>query len=197
MKTLVTWIGWLCLTGLAFAAPADGISAGDRAQDFTLTDVRTGKAVTLSDYKESRAVVVVFIGTQCPYSNAFNHVMADLSTKYQPKGVVFLGINANKTEPLEQVKSHAEQKGLDFTVLKDNGSEVADRFGAMVTPEAFLIDPADWSVRYHGALGNSHQPTTKASATNGEELSAALDAFLAGQPVAHPTTKMFGCSIKR
>jgi peroxiredoxin len=191
---ILTPIFWAM--GLALAAPSDGITAGDRAQDFTLNDVRTGKAVSLSSYRDARAVAVVFIGTQCPYSNAYNHVMAELADRYGSKGVVFVGINANKTEPLEQVRAHAEQHGLDFTVLKDEGSSVADRFGATVTPEVFLLDPS-WNVVYHGALGNSHQPTSNAEKTNGEELGAALDAFLSGQPVARPTTKMFGCSIKR
>lgn len=196
MKKLALVFSMISSLGLACAAAPDGITAGDQAQDFTLNNVRTGRTVSLSDYRDARAVAVVFIATQCPYSNAFNHVMADLAHKYESKGVVFLGINANKTEPVDQVREHAEKHGLDFTVLKDDGSKVADRFGAMVTPEVFLLDPS-WKVVYHGALGNSHQPTTNPSKTNGEELTAALDAYLAGQPITTTTTKMFGCTIKR
>ncbi len=198
MRKFVLFIAIFSTLGLACSASPDGITVGDRAQEFTLKNVHTGQSVSLSDYRDARAVAVIFIATQCPYSNAFNHVMADLARKYGSKGVVFLGINANKTEPLEQVRTHAEQHGLDFTVLKDDGSTVADRFGAMVTPEVFLLDPSSsWNVVYHGALGNSHQPTTNTSKTNGKELSAALDAFLTGQAVETPITKMFGCTIKR
>ncbi|GAB4238074.1 MAG: hypothetical protein Kow00109_12340 [Acidobacteriota bacterium] len=167
------------------------------APDFRLPEVRTGRTVALSDLaRDHKAVAVIFIATGCPYSNAFNHVMSDLARRYESQGVAFVGINSNKTEPVENVRRHAEQHGFPFPVLKDEGSAVADLYKAQVTPEVFLVTP-DLKVVYHGALGNSRQPTTKAEEANGDELAAALDEFLAGKPVSTPQTKMFGCTIKR
>ncbi len=172
------------------------LKIGEPLEGFSLPDVRSGRTVSLSDYADSKAVVLIFIATGCPYSNAFNGVMADLSERYEPRGAVFIGINSNKTEPAKEVKRHAEENGFGFVVVKDGGSAFANELGAQVTPEVFLLDK-DGKLRYHGALGNSRQPTTKPEAANGDELVQALESVVAGRDVAMAQTKMFGCTIKR
>ena len=175
--------------------PTAKIKIGEKMPDFSLSDV-TGKPHSLYENKGMKAVAVIFIATKCPYSNAFNHVMAGLAHEYAARGVAFVGINANKTEPVSEVADHARTHGFDFTVLKDEGNVIADRLGARVTPEVFLLD-SNWTLRYHGALGNSHQPITDPERASAEEFRPALEAVLAGKPVANPETKAFGCTIKR
>ena len=175
--------------------PAAKIKVGEKMEDFTLPDVN-GKPHRLYDFQGKKAVAVIFIATRCPYCNAFNHVMASLAHEYESRGVAFIGINANRTEPVTEVAEHARAHGLDFLVLKDEGNQIADRLGASVTPEVFLLD-STWTLRYHGALGNSHQPSTNPDKTNGDEVRPALDAVLAGKPAAVTETKAFGCTIKR
>jgi peroxiredoxin len=178
-----------------FAQEAN-LKIGDKLEGFTLPDASSGETVSLADFKDSEAVVLMFIATGCPYSNAFNKVMADLADRYGPKGVTFVGINSNKTEPTPKVKQHAADNGFGFPVLKDDANKFADQLGAQVTPEVFLLDD-DAKLRYHGAIGNSRNPTTKAAEANGDELVAALEAVLAGRDPALAETKMFGCTIKR
>ena len=175
--------------------PAAKIKVGEKIADFTLPDVN-GKPHRLYDIEGKKAVVVIFIATGCPYSNAFTHVMAGLAHEYEARGVAFIGINANSTEPVREVAEHARNHGLDFPVLKDEGNRVADQLGASVTPEAFLLD-SSWTLRYHGALGNSHQPTNNPNKTNADELRPALEDVLHGKPAEVTETKAFGCSIKR
>ncbi len=175
--------------------PATKIKIGEKMADFTLRDVG-GKPHSLYEFKGKRAVVVIFIATQCPYSNAFNHVMANLAREYAGRSVTFVGINANKTEPVSAVAEHARTHGLGFLVLKDEETVIADRLGARVTPEVFLLD-SDWTLRYHGALGNSNHPTTNPEQATDAEFRPALEAVLAGQPIAQSETKAFGCTIKR
>lgn len=177
------------------AAEMSSVKIGDKIADFTLKDSQ-GLAHSLNQSKGTKATVVIFIATRCPYSNAFTHVMAELSREYHDKGVRFIGINANKTEPALEVRQHAEKNGLGFLVLKDETDEVANRLGAQVTPEVFLLDSA-MTVKYHGAVGNSRNPTTKLEEANGDELKAALDAVLTGKAVSVTSTKAFGCTIKR
>jgi peroxiredoxin len=175
--------------------PEAKVKIGDRAPDFTLPD-SNGKSWSLADFKGKKAVAVIFIATQCPFSKAFDHVMADLAKEYESRGVAFVAINSNKTEPVAEVAEHAKKNGFIFPVLKDEGNVIADQFGAAVTPEVFLLD-SDFTVRYHGALGNSAKPTTKAEEASDAEFRPALDALLAGQAIAKAQTKAFGCTIKR
>ncbi len=186
------FLGNACTAG---DLPAAKTKIGETVADFTLRDVG-GKPHSLYEFQEKKAVAVIFIATQCPYSNAFNHVMANLAREYAERGIAFVGINANKTEPVADVAEHARTHRLGFLVLKDEGNVIADRLGAHVTPEVFLLD-SNWKLRYHGAVGNSHHPTTHPEEATDVEIRPALEAVLAGQPVAQAETKAFGCTIKR
>jgi alkyl hydroperoxide reductase subunit AhpC len=122
--------------------------------------------------------------------------MADLAGRYEKRGIKVIGVNSNKTEATQKVADHADANNFGFVVMKDEGSVIADRFGASVTPEVFLID-GEMELRYHGALGNSRQPTRKAEEANSDDVVQALEALLSGAGVPVKTTKMFGCTIKR
>jgi peroxiredoxin len=178
---------------LLIASAVFALDAGQKAADFSLKD-GNGKQVSLTDYK-GKNVLVIFVSVRCPYSNAFNKVMAELGQKYSAKGINIIGINANSTETAEDVAAHAK-KNFPFVVLKDVDNKIADLYGASVTPEAFLIDETG-TIRYHGALGNSNNPTTDESRANSKDVSAAIDALLSGKEIAKNKTKAFGCTIKR
>jgi peroxiredoxin len=198
-KLLHATVLGLLLAGSACTAgdlPAAKIKIGEKMADFTLPEAGSGKSHSLYESKGKKAVAVIFLATRCPYSNAFNHVMADLAREYAGRGVALVGINANQSEPAAEVAEHARTHNLSFPVLKDEGNVIADRLGASVTPEVFLLD-SDWTVRYHGALGNSAHPTTNPQEASDAEVRPALEGVLAGQTVARTETKAFGCTIKR
>ena len=167
------------------------LAIGAAAPDFTLPDA-DGKQHSLASLKGKSGTLVLFIATQCPYSNAYNARMAKLAEDYRAKGVNVVGINSNSTEPAAEVKSHAAEKGLTFTILKDPNNKVADRFGAQVTPEAYLLD-ASGKLVYHGRIDNSRYGYV----ITATELRDAMEATLAGKPVEKAGAKAFGCSIKR
>jgi peroxiredoxin len=135
---------------------------------------------------------LIFISVQCPVSNAYNERMEKLAQDYQAKGVNVIGINSNNTEPVAAVKSHAGEKHLTFTILKDDGNKIADRLGATRTPEAYVID-ASGKLVYHGRIDNSQKPEGITS----NDLREALDEMLAGKPVSKTGGVAFGCMIKR
>ena len=198
VKTVFVFgLGLLLLSSACSAGdlPAAKIKVGERMADFTLPDIN-GKPHRLYDFEGKKAVAVIFIATRCPYSNAFNHVMASLAHEYENRGVAIIGINANRTEPVAEVAEHARSHGLDFLILKDEGDQIANRLGASVTPEVFLLD-STWTLRYHGALGNSHQPTNNPDKTDADEVRPALEDVLNGKSPEVTETKAFGCSIKR
>jgi peroxiredoxin len=170
---------------------AAGVSLGAVVPDFTLPDPE-GHEHTLASLKGKNGTVLIFMATRCPVSNGYNERMEKLATDYAPRGVNVVGINANATEPVEEVKQHAQEKGLTFTILKDAGSHVADRFDAQVTPEAYLLD-ASGKLVYHGPIDNARDPEKITS----NYLRDAVEAVLSGKPVQKSEAKAFGCSIKR
>ena len=159
--------------------------------DFTLKDYN-GKEHSLSDFKDSTAIVVMFIATQCPVSNAYNERMVTLYNDYQPKGVAFIGINSNKQEDIEEVKDHSQKHHFEFPVLKDWNNVIADRFKASVTPEIYVLN-SNFEELYHGRIDDSRRESDVRS----QDLRSALNEILAGKPVSKTETKAFGCSIKR
>ncbi len=183
------------LAALAAAAPAwAGVSIGASAPDFTLPRAAGGGTVALHEEAAShKATVVMFVATRCPVSNAYNERMEALEKRYGPRGVRFLGVNSNVTEPAAEVAAHAREHGFTFPVLKDDGSRVADLYGAQHTPEIFVVGPQG-TLLYHGRIDENAR---HADEVRSPDLANALDAILAGRAVPAAETKAFGCSIKR
>jgi peroxiredoxin len=178
----------LCM--LASPTVAQEFRLGSPVADFEIVDL-TGKAVRYSALKGD-TTVVMFVGTACPISNAYNERMKALYNDYSPKGVHFIFINANNSEPASEVETHAKAHSFPFPVYKDRGNVVADRFGAQVTPESFVIDSAG-VIRYHGYIDDAQNEAR----VKNRGLRTALEAVLDGKSVMNGETKAFGCTIKR
>jgi thiol-disulfide isomerase/thioredoxin len=162
---------------------------GAPVSDFQLVDLQ-GASHSFASLKGD-TMVVVFIATRCPVSNAYNQRMEALYKDYSARGVTFLFVNANVNEPTEEVKGHAQQVGFTFPVYRDSGN-VAELFNAQVTPETYVIDKQG-IVRYHGAIDDAQNEAR----IKKHSLRDALDEVLAGKPVTVAETKAFGCSVKR
>jgi peroxiredoxin len=183
----------ILLAGLLFPYNLSAKSSPDpsKVDNFSLKDYN-GKSHSLNDYKNSKAIVLIFISTQCPVSNGYNERMAALQKKYSSKNITFLGINANKEEKAGDIKAHAEKNKFEFPVLKDENNKIADKLGASVTPEVYVLSPG-LEVLYHGRIDDSRD----ASNVSSNDLASALDEILSGKKVSNTRTKAFGCSIKR
>lgn len=183
---------WLAIS-LALAGiltHAQEFKLGSKVTDFEIQDL-SGKAVSFASLR-GPVTVLTFISTKCPISNGYNDRMNSIYKEYSAKGVKFVFVNANRDEPSREVQEHAQSVGFGFPVYKDSRNEVADRFGAQVTPESYVIDSTD-TIRYHGSVDDSlNEARVK---TRGLRL--ALDAVMAGKQVQIQQTKAFGCTIKR
>jgi len=164
---------------------------GATIDDFTLPDV-DGKEHSLKSLMGKKGVVILFIATKCPVSNAYNERMEQLAQDYKAKGVTVIGINSNFNESATDVKAHAAEKHLTFTILKDEGNKIADRLGANRTPEAYVLD-ANNKLVYHGRIDNSQ----RAEGITSNDLRDALEEMAAGKAVTKTGGAAFGCSIKR
>lgn len=162
---------------------------GSKVDDFALRDLG-GAPVQFASLR-GPVTVVTFVSVQCPVSNAYNERMNAVYKEYGARGVKFVFVNANRTEPSSEVAEHARQH-FTFPVYKDENNVVADRFGATVTPESYVIDNSG-VVRYHGSIDDSQE----IGRVQEQRLRNALDEVLSGKPVARAETKAFGCTIKR
>lgn len=168
---------------------------GRRIPNFTLKDV-SGSSVSLHGFRGKKAVVLAYLGIDCPVGNLYAPRLAELSKAYQDKGVVFLGINSNAQETVDQVAEHARDHGLEFPILKDPVNLVADLTLAERTCEVLVLD-GNAVLRYRGAIDDQYAIGKRKPAAANHYLRDALDQILAKESVKTPATAVVGCLLDR
>jgi hypothetical protein len=83
--------------------------------------------------------------------------------------------------------------GYSFPYLVDESQEVAKAYRAACTPDFYLFD-GERSLVYRGQLDGS-RPGNDLPVT-GADLRAAVEALLAGRPIANEQRPSIGCNIK-
>src|SRR3954447_1109791 len=131
------WFSILLTATLAWSPPAD--SAEGRTVAFQLQDFR-GAWHRLDDVPQSKAVVIAFLGTECPLARLYAPRLAELARAYEMKGAAFFGIDANQQDAPSALARFAREHDLPFPLLKDVGNELADRLGVERTPEVVALD---------------------------------------------------------
>jgi peroxiredoxin len=193
MRATVLVLALLLPAGLSLLGA--GENAPRTVADFRLEDT-AGKAWSLHELKEKKAIVVVFLGTQCPINNAYVARLIELHKEYAGKGVQFLAINANEHDTAQAIADHVKKYGIPFPVLRDGTHVAADRLGAERTPEAFVLD-AKFVVRYRGRIDDQFGVGFQRPQPTRRDLAEALDEVLAGKVVTTPATPVAGCIITR
>src|SRR5262249_26865273 len=139
----------------ALVIPASRAEDADRRiNDFSLTS-HLGRECSLRDFADRKIVVLAFLGTECPLAKLYGPRLAGLAAKYGDKGVAFVGIDSNRQDSLAEMTAYARACGIEFPLLKDLKSEVADKLGATRTPEVFVLD-RDRVVRYRGRIDDRY-----------------------------------------
>lgn len=200
MRYVASLLGGLTvLTGLAVFVPCRMVEAETKTaksvKPFRLNDAQ-GKAWSLAEQKDQKAIVVLFLGTECPINNQYLPRLAELYKHYQEKGVAFVGINSNVHDTPTRIAAHVKANAIPFPVLKDTGNVIADDFGARRTPEAFVISPQG-KILYQGRIDDQIGIGYKRKAPTRRELAQALDEVLEGKAVSTPLTEVAGCLIAR
>jgi peroxiredoxin/mono/diheme cytochrome c family protein len=182
-------------TACLFAADTE-LSALDRKiPGFTLTDYR-GKTVSLSDFKDREIVVVAFTGTECPLAKLYGPRLQSLQEKYRDRNVEFIAINSNRQDTLTEIAAWARRYDITFPVLKDRGSTAADLFGAVRTPEVYVLD-AERKIRYQGRIDDQYGIGIVRDKVGKTWLADAVDALLAGKSPEVTSVESVGCHIGR
>jgi peroxiredoxin len=170
---------------------------GTSAPGFSLPDI-DGNEVSLSDFSESPALLVIFMCNHCPFVKYIADVLAELAGQYQKQGVAVVGINSNDTASFPddapaKMAEEAKLRGYTFPYLFDETQEVAKAYRAACTPDFYVFN-RDHELVYRGQM-DAARPGNDI-AISGKDLRAALDAVLAGRPPAEQQTPSIGCNIK-
>jgi peroxiredoxin len=179
----------------AAAAERPELAIGTQAPALSLPGA-DGKTYTWENYKDAKAVVVVFTCLSCPVARAYEERIIALANDYADKGVKVVAIQSNDIgikpdDAPAKLKARSEEKQYPFVYLVDSTQEVAKTYGAKVTPHLFVFGP-DRKLAYRGRLDDN--PDMGKVTTH--DVRTALDAIVAGKPVQAAETKAFGCSIK-
>ena len=170
---------------------------GTQAPDFRLSDP-SRKEFSLADFKHAPALLVIFMCNHCPYVKHVRDGLAKLARDYSARRVTVVGINSNDVanypadSPLKMAEE-AASAGYSFPYLYDETQAVAKAYKAACTPDLYLFDK-DQRLVYRGQFDPS-RPGNGIPAT-GKDLREALDAVLAGKPVAPNQKPSIGCNIK-
>ena len=115
-----------------------GLSAGQHAPDFTLTN-RTGQQVTLSQYQEDQAVLLVFFAVGCPPCREEAPCLTDIQKQFGDKGLRVIGVNA-WDEPISKINAFVDDKQLFHMVLLKGKETFKTQYKGKYIPNSYLID---------------------------------------------------------
>jgi len=171
------------------------LERGGKAPDFLLKGA-DGRMYSLDSFKNSKALLIVFMCNHCPYVKPKIKVLNSLQKKYGDHLAV-VGINPNDAvnypeDSYEMMVKMAEEKKIDFVYLRDETQEVAKAYGAVCTPDPFLFDE-ERRLFYHGRLDNAMSPEETATA---HDMDEAIGALLSGKKIEETFKPSQGCSIK-
>jgi peroxiredoxin len=171
---------------------------GTEAPGFDLVDTVSGDRVSLEDFEDKTALLVMFICNHCPYVQHIRSELARFGRDYEESDLGIVAISPNDIEAFpadspEQMRKEANAYGYTFPYLFDEEQSVAAAYTAMCTPDFFLFGP-DRALVYRGRFDES-RPNSGLPVT-GKDLRGAVGAVLAGEPVDDEQHPSMGCSIK-
>ncbi|MCC6508225.1 MAG: thioredoxin family protein [Pirellulaceae bacterium] len=150
---------------------------------------------SLKDLADRDVVVVVFTCNSCPYAVDYEERINRLAEKYSVAGsrVGVVAINVNKVEAdlMPAMKKRAQERKFKFPYLFDETQQIAKAFGAVRTPEFFVLNK-ERRIVYMGAMDDN----TKENAVKVHYLEDAIQATLSGKPIATTETPPVGCLIR-
>lgn len=168
---------------------------GKHIAEFELKDFR-GKTHKLSDYSESKVVVLAFIGCECPVAKRYSVTLQQLADQFADDQVTILAVDANQHDSMTEMAAFARIHSLRIPFLKDLANRLADDVGARRTPEVVLLDQAR-TIQYRGRIDDHFLVGNVRDAATRNDLKIAIEEVLAGKKVSVPETDPVGCHIGR
>ena len=168
------------------------VSAGPSA--LSIKDL-AGKTHTPWADEKSKAVVFVFVSTDCPIANFYQPKLRRLAKQFEEKGICFYQIHPDPETSPKDAKQHAADFEISVPVAIDHGQRLTKQLKAKTTPEVFVLTP-DGKTAYRGRIDDTYTTFGKRRPEpTKEDLKEALEAVMVGKKVAVPVTESVGCRI--
>ena len=171
---------------------------GTTAPEFNLVDVVSQNKISLANFAEKKALLVMFICRHCPFVKHVQTELANIGNDYSQSDLGIVAISANDInnypdDAPEMLKEMASELGFNFPLCYDETQEIAQAYTAACTPDFFLFD-TDRKLVYRGQLDDSRPSNDKP--VTGKDLRTAIDTVLSGKPVTGDQKPSIGCNIK-
>lgn len=194
---------FIAATVFAFGgAYAQNIKSMDLGKDVPMPDMKLKsvdkKDVTLGAARTQYGLIVMFSCNTCPYVLKSQTRTKEIIDYARGKGIGMVIVNSNAAQrqgadSYEAMGRYAQKQDYKVPYVVDEGSQIADAFGATHTPEVFLFT-GEGKLVYKGAMeDNPGDP----EASTQMFLKSAIDNMLAKKPIDPNSTKSIGCTIKR
>lgn len=178
------------LAGMILIASA----AADPVENFQLLD-QHGATHVLDWNADAKAVVIMIQGNGCPIVRNAWPTYREIREEYKDQNIEFLMLNSNIQDSPASILKESDMFRMDIPILKDEDQSVGEALGVIRTAEAFVIDPGTWEVVYRGAIDDRLTYEHQRAEASENYLKDALDAILAGQPIAVPQSEALGCLV--
>lgn len=147
--------------------------------DFELTD-QNGKVHTLDDYKDYDYAVFYVQGVGCPIARIAVPNFREVRDEFSGKNVSFTMFNSNIQDNLARISREANEFGIDFPIMKDEGQKLAKALGVERTAEVFVVNPRTQEVLFRGPINDQLGYETQRNEASAHYLKDALNTVLAG-----------------
>lgn len=169
-----------------------------KAPDGQLLDVSSQSPVMLRSAAGAKGTVVVFLCNHCPFVNHIIDEVVNLARLYIAQAINFVAISPSDINQFpddapERMRQYAEECRFPFPYLYDENQAISRAFGAMCTPDFYVLD-SQWSYFYHGQFDHARPANT--IPVTGEDLKNAVESLLNGLPLSSKPHSSVGCPIR-
>ena len=150
--------------------------------EFELSD-HLGAVHTLDQYVDKAFVIFYVQGVGCPIARIALQNYREVRDEYASKNIDFLMFNSNIQDSMPRIAKEADEFGIDFPIMKDEGQALAKALGVERTAEGFIVNPRTRKVLYRGPINDQLGYETQRNNASEHYLKDALDTVLAGGTV--------------
>lgn len=172
------------------------IVLAQNVDNFALTDALDNKSVSLIDYSDAEAVVVIFMVNNCPFADYYIDRIKQFEKEYGPKNIAVLLVNSHLDQSPESMKAYAKKHGIVAPYLADKKQEVLKLMGAKKSPSVVVLkkNGNTFTKFYQGAIDSNPQVATD---VRHHYLSDQVESLLAGKAMSTKSVPPLGCLVRK